>query len=206
MFKDRYDAAKQLATELIKYKVDPNTVIIAIPRGALEIGSVLAHKLDLPLDVILTKKIGAPSNPEAAIGSVTLSDYVINPRFSVDPDYIEKEIIKIRKILTERYQDYYRNIDPIDLRAKTVIIVDDGVATGQTILSAIKLIKQQDPLKIIVALPVCSREAYQVIKNEVNEIISLLVPHGLQAVGQFYQNFTQVDDREAIRLLEESRA
>src|SRR3990170_7701423 len=154
MFKDRYDAAQQLARKLIKYKNNPNTVIIAIPRGALEIGYVLAKELHLPLDVVLIKKIGAPGNPELAIGALSMHSRILAPSFSVDMKYVEEKTMRLKNLLKERYKNYYKKNKPIDLKNKIVILTDDGIATGNTMFAAVNLIQEQEPQKIIIALPV----------------------------------------------------
>ena len=204
MFKDRYDAANQLAESLKKYKNNTDVVIVAIPRGALQIGSVLAKNLMVPLDVVLTKKIGAPGQPELAIGAVSLQGQYIDPEFSIDAHYIEQEVKRIRKALQDRHKKYYKNRAAIDLKNKIVILTDDGVATGQTVLAAIELIKQQEPKKIIVALPVGPRDTIEKIKKKVDEVVCLLVPEFFYAIGQFYQHFPQVEDEEACLLFEKS--
>jgi len=204
MFKDRYDAAQQLARKLIKYKNNPNTVIIAIPRGALEIGYVLAKELHLPLDVVLIKKIGAPGNPELAIGALSMHSRILDPSFSVDMKYVEEETMRLRNLLKERYKNYYKKNKPIDLKNKIVILTDDGIATGNTMFAAVNLIQEQEPQKIIIALPVGPTDTIKQLKEKVDIVICLLTPEPFYAIGAFYQNFAQVDDTEAIRLLHEA--
>jgi len=204
MFKDRYDAAQQLARKLIKYKNNPNTVIIAIPRGALEIGYVLAKELHLPLDVVLIKKIGAPGNPELAIGALSMHSRILDPSFSVDMKYVEEETMRLKNLLKERYKNYYKKNKPIDLKNKIVILTDDGIATGNTMFAAVNLIQEQEPQKIIIALPVGPTDTIKQLKEKVDIVICLLTPEPFYAIGAFYQNFAQVDDTEAIRLLHEA--
>ena len=204
MFKDRYDAANQLLQSLEKYKNNLDVVIVAIPRGALQIGSVLSKNLKVPLDVVLIKKIGAPGMQELAIGAVSLQGRYIDPTFPVDADYIEQETKNIKQKLHERYKNYYKNRKPIALKNKIVILTDDGVATGQTILAAIELIKQQKPKKIIVAVPVGARDTIEQLQKSVDEVVCLLVPEFFYAIGQFYQHFPQVEDEEACLLFEKS--
>lgn len=209
MFKDRYDAAEQLVPPLEQYKSDPNAIILAIPRGGLELGYVLAQKLDLPLDVIFSKKIGLPANPEMAIGAVSETDVIVNSPFNQMRElenYIEEQTKTIRATIKERNATYREGMQPLDLKNKIAIVVDDGVATGTTLLSTIALIKQADPKKIIVALPVAPPDTLEKIEQQADEVVCLSTPELFQSVGQFYQKFNQVDDQEAIRLLREANA
>lgn len=208
MFKDRFDAGKKLAQKLEQYKNNPNVVILAIPRGALEIGSVVSKELHLPLDVILTKKIGFPGNPEYAIGAMSVDNVMIDKRaleISGEMEsYLKNEILAIRQLLQERSAAYHGTREPIPLKDKIVIVVDDGIATGKTLEVTLDLIKKQHPQKIVVAVPVASKEALQLIKKKVDEVVCLLVPDMFMSVGQWYQSFDQVDDDEAIQLLQGS--
>lgn len=206
MFEDRFDAARQLVQKLQQYKNNPNVIVIAIPRGGLELGSVLAKELQVPLDVIFTKKIGYPGNPEYAIGAVSLTHEIINHDFAEKPEfknYIAEEIKKVRKLLQERAVIYRGNKPPINLTNKIVIVVDDGVATGSTLMATLLLIKEEKPQKIVVALPVAPKDTLEVLKEYTDEVICLEVPHMFFAVGQVYKKFNQVSDEEAIKLLRE---
>lgn len=205
MFKNRSDAAQQLATYLQKYRDNPEVVIVAIPRGALEIGVVLAQKLHAPLDIALVKKIGAPENPEFAIGALSLTTQTIDPMYSHLTEHITQELQEKRALLKKRQASYYTNsIGPISLHNKIVILVDDGIATGRTFLETIKLIKTQKPQRIIAAIPVAPPDTLAKIQLEVDELICILQPNFLQAIGQFYQDFAQVEDAQAIKLLHDS--
>jgi putative phosphoribosyl transferase len=208
MFKDRFDAGHKLAEKLQKYKDDSNAVILAIPRGALEIGSVLSRELHIPLDVILTKKIGYPGNPEYAIGAMSLETIIIDRRaieFSGELEsYLKKEVEEIRQLLHERSKAYHGNKEPISLENKIVIVTDDGIATGRTLEVTLDLIKKQHPAKIIVAVPVASKEAINLIKKKVDEVICLEVPDFFMSVSQWYDHFDQVNDEQAIALLQGS--
>lgn len=207
MFEDRFDAGKKLIPLLQKYSHNLNAVILAIPRGAIEIGFVLAKNLHIPLDVIFTKKIGAPGNPEYAIGAVSSKHVFINDEFKHMPTltpYILEQTALIRDTIKERENSYRKGMAPFNITNKIVIIVDDGVATGNTLLATIAVVKEYHPQKIIVALPVCSKEALDKIAPKVDEIICERVPPIFYSVGQFYQRFEQVDDLEAIKLLHEA--
>lgn len=206
MFKDRFDAGHQLAEHLQQYKNDPNVVILAIPRGALEIGDILSKELHVPLDIILTKKIGYPGNPEYAIGVVSLDNVIIDKQwleFSGEFNtYIKNEIQTIKALLQKRYHEYRNGKPPLNLKDKIVIIVDDGIATGKTLFGTLELIKKDQPKKIIVAIPVAAKDALKMIKNKADEVICLVAPDVFLSVSQFYHNFDQVDDEQAIALLQ----
>jgi len=207
MFKDRIEAGEQLANKLLEYKNNKKAIVVTIPRGGLPIGHIIAKKLNLPLEIVLSKKIGHPLHKEFAIGAITLDDIILSENArDISNSYIDTETSRIRAILKNRQDMYYGSSTPTNLKDKTVILVDDGVATGQTLISSINLIHQQQPSQIIVALPVGPPSVIDKIKNmsSVNNTICLLTPFNFQAVGQFYKEFYQVDDSEVIRLLKEA--
>ncbi|MCK0178373.1 phosphoribosyltransferase [Flavobacteriaceae bacterium S0862] len=207
MFKDRIEAGEQLANKLLEYKNNKKAIVVTIPRGGLPIGHIIAKKLSLPLEIVLSKKIGHPLHKEFAIGAVTLNDIILSEDArDISNSYIDNETSRIRAILKQRQDMYYGSSTPINLKDKTVILVDDGVATGQTLISSINLIHQQEPSQIVVALPVGPPLVITKINNmsSVKNTICLLTPSNFQAVGQFYKEFYQVDDSEVIRLLKEA--
>ncbi len=209
MFLDRYDAAQQLAIRLDQYTDNKEVIILAIPRGALEIGSVLAKELHAPLDVIFTKKIGAPGDPEYAIGTVSTDEVKLAPHIEEDPsmkEHIEEQVKEIRAKLEKRNKQYRGDKPPLDLKDKIVILTDDGIATGNTLMLAVQLIKKQNPKKLIVAIPVGPQGALEKIKKEVDEVICLLVPASFMGISQFYRSFPQVEDEKAIKLLQEANS
>jgi len=203
IFKDRFTAGKLLAKELKKYKNKKDAIVLAIPRGGLQIGCSIAKELNLNLDIILTKKIGYPGNPEYAIGAVSLTSEIVEEQ-GISKDYIQNEIKNIRKSLKERYKKYLGKSKPQNLKNKIVILTDDGIATGKTMLLTIKLIKEQKPKKIIVAIPVGPIDNIELLKENADEVICLYSPENFFAIGEFYENFEQVSDEEAIKLLKES--
>jgi predicted phosphoribosyltransferase len=167
----------------------------------------LAKKLQLPLDVIFTKKIGLPYNPEYAIGAVSDMHIFVNQEFATMPElqtYIAHEVAAIRKVIKERSDSYRQGMLPLSLNGKTVIVVDDGIATGSTLLATLALIKEYHPRKIVVALPVAPAHSLQAIKQEADEVVCYATPDPFYSVGQFYQHFEQVDDEQAIQLLHEA--
>ena len=205
MFENRIDAGTQLAEKLVQFK-NENLVVLAIPRGGLPIGAIVAKTLNAPLDVALTKKIGHPYHKEYAIGALSLEGIILTDAVGITKEYINEETTRIRKILKERHSQYYKQRSPENLKDKTVIIVDDGIATGNTLLATVELVNKQKPAKIIVAIPVAPSSAIQRLENTPNvaEVICLQVPYNFHAVGQFYEEFYQVSDQEAIRILEET--
>lgn len=204
MFNDRYDAAEKLLPYLQKYKDNTDVVIIAVPRGGLQLGVVLAKKLHAPLDVVFAKKIGAPTNPEFAIGGVSLDDVVVNPTYNVPQlqKYIAEQVEHIRAMLLQRKKLYKDSRPSISLKDKIVIVTDDGVATGTTMAVTLQLIKKQKPKKIIVAIPVAPPDAIQILSSVADEVICLEKPIAFFGVGAFYRNFEQVSDDQAAALLQ----
>lgn len=203
MFKDRNEAGYLLANKLEKYR-SADAVILAIPRGGIPLGFIIAQNLNLPLEVVLSKKIGHPLHKEYAIGAVTLKNRILSDAAAdVSQAYIESETENIRVKLNKRYADYYGDHIPLSLKDKILVIVDDGIATGNTMLSIIKMLHDEKPRKIIVAIPVAPPDAIKKLEASpyIDEVICLLVPNNFRAVGQFYQNFDQVDDTEVKQLL-----
>jgi predicted phosphoribosyltransferase len=203
MFNNRTDAGKQLAVKLSSFK-NKDVVVLAIPRGGLPIGNIISKALNAPLDVILTKKIGHPLNKEFAVGAVSLQNRILNDTLDVSERYIEEETKRIRKLLQHRYDQYYKKHKPENLKNKTVIIVDDGIATGNTLFATADLVKQQKPKTIIVAVPVAPASVIEkLIANEaIDEVICLKTPYYFEAVGLHYRDFRAVTDAEAIEILE----
>ncbi|MEN8123748.1 MAG: phosphoribosyltransferase family protein [Bacteroidota bacterium] len=207
MFTNREDTGSLLAEKLLKFSNKKDAVVVAIPRGGVPVGYVIAKRLNLPLEIVLSKKIGHPHHKEYAIGAVTLKSRILSDAANdVSKIYLEEETERIRGILKQRFKWYYENRVPIKLKDLIVIIVDDGVATGNTLISSIKLIQQEQPLQIIVALPVAPPSALKKIKElpSVTDTICLLAPKNFHAVGQFYEEFYQVNDEVVIQLLKEA--
>ena len=203
MYKDRMEAGNLLVQILQKYGKE-DAIILAIPRGGVPLGYIISEQLNLPLEVVLSKKIGHPLHKEYAIGAVTLKSSILSDAAAdISPKYIEEETIRIRSLLNKRYNDYYGNRKPLQLEAKTLIIVDDGIATGNTMLSIIKMLHDEKPKKIVVAIPVAPHDSINKLEASpyVDEVICPLIPDYFQAVGQFYQNFEQVNDEEVKKLL-----
>ncbi len=206
MFQDRTDAGLQLAAQLQKLPLE-NVVVLAIPRGGLPLGAIVAKTLNAPLDVALSKKIGHPFNKEYAIGAVSMDNIILNNIPSISESYIMEESARVREKLRKRYDQYYQNCAPFNLKGKTVIIVDDGVATGNTIKITAQMVHKSQPKRTIVAIPVAPLGAVKNMESSdyIDEVICLESPFNFHAVGQFYREFGEVSDQEAIQILEASR-
>jgi predicted phosphoribosyltransferase len=205
MFKDRFDAGAQLADALAKYRNDPEAIVLAIPRGALQIGKVLHEKLNLPLDIIVTKKIPHPMSEEYAVGAVGPDGeyYVTAAAAELEPGYVESQRKRLEMVVEDKYVRYRGKRAKPRIRGKTVIVVDDGIATGSTMIAAIHVIRKQKAAKIVVAVPVGPPDTVAALGKEADEIVCLIAPPIFYAIGQFYENFKQVEDEEAIRILKE---
>ena len=207
MFKDRIDAGLRLGEELQKYRGE-NILVLAIPRGGLPVAAIVAKSLGAPLNVALIKKIGHPTNKEFAIGAVSLEDYIITENEYAPSSYITEETVRIREILESRFAQYYKNVEIVSIKNKTVIIIDDGIATGNTLVLTVELITKQKPASIIVAVPVAPASAIKRLNSlgKLREIVCLEIPANFYAVGQFYEDFEQVTDMEAINILEQANS
>jgi len=205
-FTDRTDAGEQLATALRERELDAD-IALAIPRGGLPLGRAVADALDIPLDIVVAKKIGAPGNPEYAIGAVASDGSVWRNKTAfrgtgADEDYFqemrEKEAANARQ-----KADRYRSDRPEpDLTDKTVVVVDDGVATGSTVRACLKRLQNTDAERIVLAVPVGPPSTIDELADEADEVVCLETPSGFRGVGQFYMNFAQVSDEEAMEYLE----
>jgi putative phosphoribosyl transferase len=204
MFHDRTYAAFLLADALKSYK-NTNSIVLAVPRGGVPIGYQLARLLNLPLDLVMCKKIGHPNNPEYAIGAVSLEDvYVDAAAHSVSSDYIQSTA----RQLQNKMEDQLKALSPLSTRlectGKNVIITDDGIATGHTLQACIDSIRKKKPSKIIIATPIASKSAMGRLMPLVDDIICLSTPKDFYAIGQFYEYFPQVSDEEVKKLLMKS--
>ena len=204
MFENRIEAGMLLASKLRKYQNQVG-VILAVPRGGVPVAYEVAKELNLPLEIILVKKLGHPTNEEYAIGAVGLEDSFIVPHENVTQFYINAQIQKVRSRLIEMKRKFMGDKEPENLQGKTVIVIDDGIATGNTLLATIRILKKSKPGKIIVAAPVISRSAAKLLSGEVDELITVLIPETFYGVGAFYEDFTQVSDEEVIEYLDKLR-
>lgn len=206
VFQNRVEAARKLASKLQAHQGKKGLVVLAIPRGGVVTGQELARALSCPLEVIVTKKIGAPGNPELAIGAVgpigqPVIDENLVQRLGIKEDYLQKQTTKIKEEIRRREKEFRGDKPPFELKNKTVILTDDGVATGATILAAIEIVRQENPKRIIVAIPVIARDSLVKVEAKADEVVYLEAPKLFFAVGQFYREFPQVSDEEVKDLL-----
>ncbi|SEH16106.1 Predicted phosphoribosyltransferase [Natronorubrum sediminis] len=206
MFADRTDAGERLAAELESRGLEAD-IVLGIPRGALPVARPVADALDADLDVVVARKMGAPSNPELAIGAVASDGSVwynddLLGRLSVGNEYLETVREREAANASEK-ADRYREIEGLpDLEGKRVIVVDDGVATGATATACLRQVQASDAASVVLAVPVGSPRGVDDLRDEADEVIALETPQSFRAVGQYYRVFDQVSDEEAIGYLE----
>ena len=201
MFHDRLEAGLLLAAKLKKYKNDPG-IVLAVPRGGMPVAYAVARELGFPVEVILTKKIGHPMNKEYAIGAASLTDHFVVPHEGVTEEYIEQELQRIRSRLKEMHARFMGDKEPEKLEGKTVIVIDDGIATGNTLLGTVNVLRKSNPAKIVIGVPVASETAVQKLEKEVDEVVTVLIPEDFYGVGAFYEDFEQVSDEEVMHYLD----
>lgn len=204
MFRDRSEAGRLLAEKLRKYQNVPG-VLLAVPRGGVPVAYEVAKEFNLPLEIVLVKKIGHPLNKEYAIGAAGLKDMFVIPHENVTEFYIQNQVQKIRGRLQEMQKKFMGDKNPEDIQGKTVIIIDDGVATGNTLLATVQILRKQKPAKIVVAAPVVSRSAAYKLNKEVDELVAVLIPENFSGVGVFYEDFSQVSDEQVLEYLQKLR-
>ncbi len=204
MFRDRIEAGILLAEKLQKYKSDKG-IVLAVPRGGIPVAYAVARELNFPIEIVLTKKIGHPANNEYAIGAASLNDHFIVPHENVSEEYIQRELIVIRRRLKEMYKKFMGDREPESLEGKTIIVIDDGIATGNTLLGTVKVLRKSRPGKIVIAAPVASESAIEKLSNEVDEVVAVFIPEIFYGVGAFYEDFRQVTDEEVMFYLDKLR-
>ena len=202
MFKNRQEAGKLLADKLLNYK-DTESIIYALPRGGVVLGAEIADKLNLPLDIIITRKIGHPLNPEYAVCAISENGNVVcneEEAEKIDENWLSRQSEDELKEAGRRRLLY--KTKRLSTEGKIAILVDDGIATGLTMLAAINEIREQKPMRIVVAVPVMPRDAESKILNVADESVSLEIPEYFAgAIGSYYEEFGQVSDEEVIELL-----
>ena len=201
IFESRIDAAKALIPYLEKYK-NSDVVVLAIPRGGVPMGDIIARHFNWKMTILLTKKIGHPLSSEYAIGAVSLVSRVLNEDISDVPQaYIESETIRIRQLLNERRIKFIGQQKEIPIEGKTLVIVDDGIGTGFTMKVSVEMLKNRMPAKIIIAVPIASPRIIDALREMVDDIIVLDTPMNFGGVGQFYEDFSEITDQDVIAIM-----
>ena len=210
MFNDRREAGQRLGEVLLAYR-DEQPLVLGLPRGGVVVAYEVARMLKAPLDVIVARKIGAPGQPELGIGAIAPGDTLV-----VDPYIVRvlglseediRQLAEREQRELERRIRLYRGDKPMpDVTGRTVIVVDDGLATGVTARAAMRSLRKQHPRKIILAVPVCAPDTAEALKKEADEVICLFAPPDFRAVGLWYRDFSQTSDEEVIELLQKARA
>jgi putative phosphoribosyl transferase len=208
-FLDRREAGKELAQLLLKLKEQPDVIVLALPRGGVPVGYEVALALNVPLDVFIVRKLGLPGQEELAIGAIAsggiriLNEDIVHA-MKIDPaviDYLTKrELDELRR----REEEYRGNRSIPEINDRTVVVVDDGLATGASMYAAVHALRKQHPLKIIIAVPAAASQAIDLLRPEVDDIVSVLSPEPFEGVGKWYENFPQTTDDEVHSLLDDA--
>lgn len=207
-FQNRREAGQLLAKELTGLRGQEGLIVLGIPRGGVVVAYEVAQELDVPLDVYITRKIGAPYNPELAIGAVAsdgtlVLDHALIERIGASDDYVQQETEHQRQEIKRRMAAYRGSRPELNLEGRAVVLVDDGVATGATVLASLRAIKQRQPAQLILAVPVGPADTIRTLSQEADRVVCLHTPEIFWAVGAFYAIFDQTSDAEVVRLLEE---
>lgn len=216
-FRNRRDAGRQLAEKILRDHIGseargmlrPDAIVLGIPRGGIVVADEIAQALDVPLDVWITPKIGAPFNAELALGAVAsdgtvILDRVLIRQLHIPEKIIEQERAKQMREIQRRAEMYRRGREPLVVENKTVILADDGIATGATTIAALRALKNANPARVILAAPVAPRQVVAELRAESDELVIFATPEPYTAVGYFYEDFGQVTDAEVLRILTEA--
>ena len=203
-FRDRSDAATQLAAALAGFR-GKNPLVLAIPRGAVPMGKVLADKLGGELDIVLVRKLPAPGSPEFAVGAVDEGGWAYIAPYArevgADAEYLRKEQARQMETLRKRRAEYTPHREAHDAEGRIAIVVDDGLATGATMIAALHAVRARKPARLVCAVPVAAPESLEKVRPYADEVVCLATPPEFHAVSQFYSSFPQVEDEEVVRLL-----
>jgi len=206
MFRNREEAGRILADKLSQYRNDPTALILALPRGGVAVGYQLSLALHIPLDVFMTRKIGAPGNPEYAIGAVSETGSLYLNQAAVSSfglsQYELDRLIHVQEKEIARRKDLYRQGQPLpQLTGRTVLLVDDGIATGSTFMASALAIRGLQPRRLVGVIPVGPSSTIREVRAHVDELVVLMTPDPFEAVGHFFVNFMQVEDRDVVEYL-----
>jgi putative phosphoribosyl transferase len=209
-FLDRRDAGQHLAAKLTHLHGREGVLVLGIPRGGIVVAAEIARALEAPLDVFITRKIGAPFNEELALGAVASDgtvflDQQLIHQLHIPQKVVERERDKQLHEITRRTEMYRSGLTPLVLENKIVILTDDGIATGATTLAALRAVKKQNPARLILAVPVAPRQVVHQLQAECDELVLLDTPEPFVAVGYFYENFWQITDSQVVEILNRAR-
>lgn len=209
-FRDRREAGRALAAELSKYARQENTLVLGLPRGGVPVAFEVATNLQLPLDVFVVRKLGAPGHEELAMGAVATGGVrVMNEEalslLRISDEEIEAAAERELEEMKRREKVYRNDRPPLLVEGKTILLVDDGIATGSTMLAAIEALRKQQAAKIVVAVPTMAPSSLPAFKKKTDEVVALITPEEFMAVGQWYDDFSQTSDQEVQDLLEKGR-
>jgi putative phosphoribosyl transferase len=210
IFRDREDAGLRLARELLRFKAsDP--VVLALPRGGVPVAFEIARALGAPLDLVLVRKIGAPDQPELAVGAVVdgeKTEIVVNEEvveaLALSESWVRERAAREIEEIERRRRVYLGGRDRVPVAGRTALVVDDGIATGATMRAALRAVRRRQPGRLVLAVPVAPHETVESLRSEVDEVVCLSTPSPFGAIGYFYGDFHQVDDDEVRRLLAEA--
>lgn len=210
-FRDRHDAGQQLATSLGAYARRSDVLVLALPRGGVPVGFEVARALDAPVDVFLVRKLGVPGHEELAMGALASTGVrVLNhetiDQLGIPPDVIERVTAMEQQELERRERSYRGNRPAPDVRGRTLLLVDDGLATGSTMRAAAAALKRQHPARIVVAVPTAAPQTRDELRQEVDEVVCAITPQPFYAVGLWYEDFSETTDEEVRDLLAEAHA
>jgi putative phosphoribosyl transferase len=210
LFRDRYDAGRQLAEELTAYANRSDVMVLALPRGGVPVAYEVARRLHAPLDVFLVRKLGLPGHEELAMGAIAsggmrvLNEELVNV-LCIAPDVIDEVAEEEWEELKRRERAYRDDRPPLDVRGRIVILIDDGLATGSSMRAAVAALRKQGPARIVVAVPIAATSTCRELQKEVDEVVCARTPEPFRAVGIWYDDFTQTSDEEVHALLEEAQ-
>ena len=210
LFRDRPHAGKVLARLLARFAGTPGLLVLGLPRGGVPVAFEVAQALHAPLDVLVARKLGVPGHPEYAMGAIAsggvrlLNDKVVS-LLDIPPQAIEMVIRAEQHELARRERLYRGTLRPPDVHGRTVLVIDDGLATGSTMQAAVKALRQQQPVRICVAVPIAAPDSCQALRAEADDVLCAAMPQPLHAVGLWYQHFEQTSDGEVSGLLARAR-
>lgn len=207
-FQDRADAGYRLGAELVRRKLAGDIIVLALPRGGVPVGAEVADALGAPLDVIVVRKLGVPWQPEFAMGAIVGSTRILDEQIvrdlRISKEAVEAVIARETQEMKRRERLYRSGLPTHDLRGRTVVLVDDGLATGSTMAVAARHVRSLNPQTLVIAVPVASPEACRRLRKEADECICLAVPESFRAVGEWYRDFREVTDGEVQEILRHS--